>query len=138
LSEYVSATQIRNLSVLTSGDCEVSPASLLLRMPAVMEQMRREYDLIVVDAPPLMHLADARLLGRLSDGMILVFRSKVTASEVVRSIRKRLSEDGTKILGTILNDWDASSHQQKYGYYYMAAASAGGSPSGGGDGSGRS
>jgi len=130
LAHFVRPTQIRNLTVLPSGSCEVSPASLLLRMPAVLEQMRREYDLVVVDAPPLMHLADARLLGRLADGMVLVFRSKVTASEVVRSIRQRLAEDGTKVLGTILNDWDASHHQQKYGYYYTAAAAAGGNRGG--------
>lgn len=125
LSPYVQRTKVRNLWVLPAGDCDIAPASLLLRMPAVLEELKRQYEVVVIDAPPLMHIADARLLGRLADGVVLVFRAGVTSSEHAKATRQRLAEDGTQILGTILNDWDASSHQQRYGSYYTASAAGG-------------
>jgi len=127
LSPYVQRTKVKNLWVMPSGDCDIAHASLLLRMPAVLEELKRQYEVVVIDAPPLMHIADARLLGRLADGVVLVFRAGVTSSEHAKATRQRLSEDGTQILGTILNDWDASAHQQRYGAYYAASAAGGAS-----------
>ena len=109
-----------------SGECEVSPASLLLRMPAVLEELRRQFEIVLIDAPPLMHLADARLLGRLSDGVVLVFRAGLTSSEVAKATQQRLIEDGSRVLGTILNDWDGRDQERRYGKYYTAGAGDGG------------
>ena len=71
--------------------------------------------MVMVDAPPMIHLADARLLGRFADGVILVVRAGQTTTESALLARQRFAEDGTRVLGTVLNGWDpkASGH---YGY----------------------
>ena len=68
--------------------------------------------MIMIDAPPMIHLADARVLGRIADGVILVVRAGQTTTESALFARQRFAEDGTRILGTVLNSWDpkASPH----------------------------
>jgi Mrp family chromosome partitioning ATPase len=55
------------------------------------------------------------LLGRLADGVILVVRSAQTAREAAAAAGQRLTEDGTRVLGTVLNEWDPRKAYQ-YGY----------------------
>jgi succinoglycan biosynthesis transport protein ExoP len=90
-------------------------------MPRLLERLRKEFDMIMIDAPPLIHLADARVLGRNADGVILVIRAGQTTTESALFASQRFAEDGTRVLGTILNNWDAKSSQsyryQEYGDY---------------------
>ena len=74
-----------------------------------------EFDMVMVDAPPMIHLADARVLGRLADGVILVVRAGQTTTESARFVSQRFAEDGTRVLGTVLNNWDPRT-DQRYGY----------------------
>jgi Mrp family chromosome partitioning ATPase len=60
-------------------------------------------------------LPDARVLGHLADGVILVLRAGKTTLETARAARQRLGDDGTAVLGTILNGWDPK--EAKYGSY---------------------
>ena len=73
---------------------------------------------LMIDAPPMIHLADARVLGRLADGVILVIRAGQTTTETARFVSQRFAEDGTRVLGTVLNSWDPrSSGHEGYGSY---------------------
>ncbi len=76
-----------------------------------------EFDMVFIDAPPMIHLADARVLGRLADGVILVVRAGRTTRESALFATQRFADDGTRILGTILNSWDPSK-SPGYGYAY--------------------
>jgi succinoglycan biosynthesis transport protein ExoP len=71
--------------------------------------------MIMIDAPPMIHLADARVLGRLADGVILVVRAGQTTTESALSARQRFAEDGTRVLGTVLNSWEPRTSRD-YGY----------------------
>jgi hypothetical protein len=73
------------------------------------------YESVVIDSPPILQFADARVLGRSADGLIVVARVGATTREAARAVRNRLLEDGVPILGTILNDWDPRSSPD--GYY---------------------
>ena len=65
----------------------------------------------------MLHMPDARIIGRFADGVILVVRSAQTIRESALAVKQRLSEDGTRILGTILNQWDPrETNQYTYGY----------------------
>jgi Mrp family chromosome partitioning ATPase len=65
----------------------------------------------------MLHMPDARILGRFADGVILVVRSAETMRDSALSVKQRLTEDGTRILGTILNQWDPrKTNQYAYGY----------------------
>jgi len=74
-----------------------------------------EFDMIMIDAPPMIHLADARVLGRLADGVILVIRAGQTTTESALFASQRFAEDGTRVMGTVLNSWDPTSNRH-YGY----------------------
>jgi capsular exopolysaccharide synthesis family protein len=100
-------TEIPGLSLLPSGAKPADAGSLLCsrRMPRIMEYLRGSFDIVVIDTPPLA-LSDARVFGRLSDGVVLVVRSGSTPAGDASSALLRLAEDGTRILGTVVNRWD--------------------------------
>jgi polysaccharide biosynthesis transport protein len=106
------------LAVLTSGPGTNNIANLLYstRMMELLQRLRREFDTILIDTPPMLDLADARILGRLADAVILVFRAGKTSRDAALAAKRRLTEDGIPVLGTILNAWDFK-HMTGYGAY---------------------
>ena len=62
--------------------------------------------MVIIDTPPMLQMPDARVLGKLADGVILVVRSARTTKETAAAAGQRLAEDGTRVLGTVLNEWD--------------------------------
>ena len=113
-------TNIPNLRLLVSGPGAVSIPSILHsnRAAQLLERLKRESDVVLIDCPPMLHLADARVLGRLADGVILVIRAGKTSQEAAISAVQRFSEDGTHVLGTILNDWNPKTASYTRGYEY--------------------
>ena len=113
INEYPSETlfrktEIPNLNLMTSGTVSSSVPTLLgqARPSQRFERARCEFELVLVDTPPIYQIADARVIGTLSDGVILVVRAGKTTQESVLAAIQQLHQDGATILGTILNDWD--------------------------------
>lgn len=120
MSQLVHESEVGGLSLLPGGSCGVTPTNLFYspRMPRLLARLRKEFDMVMIDAPPMIHLADARVLGRLADGVILVVRAGQTTTESARFAIQRFAEDGTRVLGTVLNSWDArTSGHYGYGNY---------------------
>ena len=114
-------TGFRNLNLLPSGLATTNTAVLLHspRAFAFLNRMRKEFHTVIVDVPPMLNIPDARVLGRLADGVILVVHSAETMRSAAVAAKQRLSEDGTRVLGTILNQWDPrQTNQHTYGYGY--------------------
>jgi capsular exopolysaccharide synthesis family protein len=114
----VRETKVSGLSLLPGGSCSnVVPSTDFYspRMLRLLERLRKEFDMVMVDAPPMIHLADARVLGRLADGVILVIRAGQTTSESALFASQRFAVDGTRVLGTVLNSWDPKT-SRRYGY----------------------
>jgi Mrp family chromosome partitioning ATPase len=86
-------------------------------MGEYLGRMREQFHTIIIDTPPMLNIPDARVVGRFSDGVILVVRSAQTVRDSALAIKQRLTEDGTRILGTILNQWDPKK-TNSYGYGY--------------------
>lgn len=101
------ATEVPGLYVLTAGTNSAEAANLLYspRAAEVFQRLRREFRAIIIDTPPLA-IADARGLARLADGVALVVRADRASPEMTMAALRRLAEDGTWVLGTILNSWD--------------------------------
>ena len=78
-------------------------------MAELLRRVRPEFETILIDTPPMLQLPDARAIGRAADRVILVVRCGKTSRDAVVAASLRISEDGAKILGTILNDWDPNS-----------------------------
>ena len=112
LKHLIQSTKIPGLSLVTSGPTTNSPSSLLYspRLVEFLDRVGREFDVVLIDAPPMLQFADARVLGRYSDGVILVLRAGQTKWEAAMLACQRFNEDGTRVLGTILNNWDLKNH----------------------------
>jgi succinoglycan biosynthesis transport protein ExoP len=122
-TDAVCETNIPGLYVLTAGATTEQSSRALhsVRMSALLERLRGEFDMVIVDTPPVIPVPDARVLGRLADGIILVIRAGETTIESALTARQRFAEDGTPVLGTILNGWNPETGR-RYGYggYYGA------------------
>jgi capsular exopolysaccharide synthesis family protein len=92
-----------NLHVLTSGPQSAGSAGLLhsARTSEFMEKARSMFDIIIIDAPPVLAYADARTLAKLSDGVAFVIRPDETSPDDILAALQRFAEDGTPVLGSI-------------------------------------
>jgi len=130
-SELFQPTPVEGLFVLTSGSGAVNVASLRYqeRLAELLLRFRLEFHAVLIDSPPALELSDARILGGLSDGVILVFRAGKTSREVAAATLRRFQEDGIPVLGSVLNDWNPKDAPYGYAGAYSAYryASGGGS-----------
>lgn len=113
-------TAFKNLSLLPSGQ-STADISVLLHSPrafAFLNRMREEFHTVIIDGPPML-VPEARVLGSLADSVILVVRSAETTRYAVAAAKQRLMDDGTHVLGTVLNQWDPlDTKQYKHGRKY--------------------
>lgn len=123
VNQLVRQTKIPGLCLVPSGPTTDGLTSLLYspRLTEFLERVAKEFDLVLIDAPPMLHFADARVLGRHADGVILVLRSGQTKRDAAMLARQRFDEDGTCVLGTILNSWDLKNPRSPYAYAYNDA-----------------
>jgi capsular exopolysaccharide synthesis family protein len=116
--KLIHQTNISNLYLLPSGPPSMAAANLLCNpgFPEFLDHVRSEFDAVIIDSPPMLQMPDARILGRLADGVILVVRAGKTTREAAFAVKKRFTEDGTKLVGTILNQWSLK-NAAAAGYY---------------------
>lgn len=116
LEGLVRPTGIPGVSILPAGAAAMQFSSLLHgdRMRALLRRFRKEFQMVVIDTPPTLVLPDARIIGRHSDGMVLVVRHAHTLRGNALASVMRLRQDLIPIIGTVLNDWE---HRRHYGYY---------------------
>jgi succinoglycan biosynthesis transport protein ExoP len=117
-------TAIPNLHVLTSGPSVQADADLLfsLSMAALIARYREEYDMVLIDTPPMLLMPDARVLGRLADGVVLIARAGRTGRDAIQAAFRRFVDDHTPVLGVVLNDWNAKTSPYAYSAAYKDAA----------------
>jgi len=115
--------------VLASGPTPPSPSDLLgsMRMSRLLEHLRGKYDLLLIDAPPVLPFADALATAPACDGAILVVRHAKTRIAQVRQASDAMSAVGTSLLGSVLSMTPARQHPE-YGYGYRHYRSASGEP----------
>lgn len=108
------------LDFLASGPVPPNPAELLQSnaMRDLMKVVKDEYDVVIIDAPPLLPVTDAALLAREADGAILVVRHGKTTRDQVKGSMERLAQVGAALLGVVMNMTPAKSRGYGYGYGY--------------------
>jgi protein-tyrosine kinase len=94
-----------NLWVLPSGSSEADAAALLASdaLPARMAELRSQFNHVLIDAAPVNRATDAVLLGRVSDGLLLVLESNATRREKARNAIESLKSSNVRLLGAVLN-----------------------------------
>jgi polysaccharide biosynthesis transport protein len=117
LSSLIQETDVPNLFAVTAGRIPPNPAELLgsSRMKQALLLLSEYFNHIVIDSPPVLSVTDARILGTMADGMILVIRGGHTPKEAVRRTKRLLQEVHAHVIGTLLNNVDV--HSADYYYY---------------------
>lgn len=116
--QAIQPTSIRNLDLITAGTEAPNPAELLTspRLAEIIESARQSYDTVVIDAPPLLAVADPVILSGVADGILLVVRaSGVRRHDAERTVE--LCETiGTPVLGAVIHGTNFHPTGYRYGY----------------------
>jgi capsular exopolysaccharide synthesis family protein len=122
---------VSNLRVLGSGPTPRNPAELLSspRCATLIEHLRLVADLIVIDTPPVLAVADASILAALADGAIFVVDGERTRRSAIMQTRAQLETAGVHVIGVVYNNNDPS-HGGGYSYYHDGYQPYYGSPTG--------
>jgi polysaccharide biosynthesis transport protein len=120
LQGHVLKTQFENLSLLPCGPLPPNPAELLAspRLKAVIAEAMANYDMVIVDGPPVLGLADAPLLAGVCRATLLVVESGKTRTRAAVDAVNRLKASGGNIVGAVLTKFKHQSHGYGYGYGY--------------------
>ncbi|MGB4779389.1 polysaccharide biosynthesis tyrosine autokinase [Microbacterium sp.] len=126
LSDVVQQWGLAKLFLLPAGPIPPNPAELLgsAAMARTLAELRAAFDVVVIDAPPLLAVTDAALVARQATGAILVVASGSTRKPQVIDALKTLETIGAPVLGTVLTKIPTSG-VDGYGYGYYARPSAG-------------
>ena len=87
-------------------------------MKAFILKLRNEYDIIIVDSPPIMAVSDAEILSRLSDGNLLVVSADSTEVDWLEESVELLNHEKSSFLGVLLNKFNYKSGYHSYYKYY--------------------
>jgi capsular exopolysaccharide synthesis family protein len=114
---------IENLDVITGGPKPPNPPELLgsQRMKRFLEELKESYDIILMDAPPVLPVTDAAVLSTHADGVVLVAIHGYTTFDELGETKARLEKVNARILGVVLNRVPISSRESYYYYYYDEA-----------------
>jgi polysaccharide biosynthesis transport protein len=118
LPSLIQQTNIPNLYAITAGQVPPNPAELLgsPRMKQCLMLLNESYQHIVIDSPPVLSVTDARILGTIADGVILVVKGGHTPKEAVKRTKQLLQEVHAHLIGALLNNINVRSAD----YYYYA------------------
>lgn len=106
------------VDVITCGDIPPNPSELLgsARMERLMDQLREEYDYIVLDLPPVTVVSDSLSVSKMLDGVVMVVRSGVSDRQMLAEAVRQLSMVDVRVLGFVYRETDSG--KKKYGYKY--------------------
>lgn len=107
-----------NLDILTSGVTPPNPVALLnsQTMASLIKNASRNYDYVIIDAPPISMAADALILGKISDGILIVSRPGVVNSNYAVKAKGLLEQSGQNILGLVVNGVILKNESDSYFY----------------------
>lgn len=123
MENIICTTNIENMDMVFAGHVTMNPTELLgnVYFEKMMAYARENYDMVLVDCPPLGSVIDAAIIAPKCDGAIIVIEAKKCSYHFVRDIKKQLEVTGIRIIGTVLNkvQIEKGSYYNRYykGYY---------------------
>ena len=120
LSEIIKTVNIPNLYIMTSGPTPPNPAELLgsKKMKNIVAELRESFDLILIDAPPVLAVTDAQILSTISDGVIFVAAYGIADKTALVNAKELMCKVGAKIIGVVLNKVPSESDSYYSKHYY--------------------
>ncbi len=122
------APGLENLSIITCGTVAPQPSEWLSlpQTGAFLEEAAQEYDIVLVDVPPVLPVPDAMIVGRIVDAAVLIYQVGQTSRESMRRALQNLRNNGVNLLGFVLNslraEYATQSDFSAYAYYYYGGS----------------
>lgn len=122
LDDVLQFTDVPGLSLLTSGPIPPNPSELLgsARMDDFLAVAKERFNLVILDAPPVLAVTDACVLASKVDGIVLVIASGTVRPEIAVKAKDLLMKAKGHILGVVLNRIEIEKEHAHYYYYYSA------------------
>ncbi len=110
---------VENLVIIPCGELTNNPSGLLgsQKFRTLIAELRNRFDYVIVDSPPIMAVADAGILGRDTDGLLMVIQSGKTPKSVIAHANILFKQAGIKMLGYVLTNVEFQSADYRYYYY---------------------
>ena len=125
LSDYLLRDEEGLVDFMPTGTAKYANATDIFsshRMQSIVDRLKAEYDLVIVDTPPVMAVADARIIGRVVDKTLFVVRWNKTPRKVARAAIEQLRRADVDIAGIVLQQVDLNRYGRvgygDSGYYY--------------------
>ena len=120
LAEVIQHTVHENLDIISSGPIPPNPSELIGGeiLPEAIRVLRKHYDVVLLDTPPIGLVTDARLVMRMADITAYILRAGFSRKPFFRNIEELYAAQGHKGMGVILNDFDPARHGYGYSYGY--------------------
>ncbi len=112
--------KLDKLEILPAGTKPVSPTELLNSetFETLITKSRDEYDIILIDTPPALSFADASIIAKVADGVLLVVAASETKKAIVVEVKKNLDKVGATIIGVVLTKVKFNKKANYYRYDY--------------------
>lgn len=122
LDNIVCQTNLPNVYMVFAGASVPNPSELLgsAKFPAMVGSLKKVFDYIIIDCPPLGAVIDAAVIAQHADGAVIVIENNRISYKTAQKVKSQLEKSGCKILGAVLNkvNTDSKSYYGKYGSYY--------------------
>jgi tyrosine-protein kinase Etk/Wzc len=129
MATAIHKTPVDNFDFVSRGLIPPNPSELLMHanFSALLEQVSKQYDLVILDTPPLLAVTDAAIVGRLSGTNLIVTRYGLNPAKEIELTVRRFTQNGVAIKGAIFNGVEKKASNKygysDYGYYHYAYAS---------------
>lgn len=125
LDQIIYNTEIKGLSLITSGTIPPNPAEMLdsVQMEKFLAEVRNRFDYVILDSPPIVAVTDAEILAKKVDGSIIVVSADITENDVFERAIQLLKHDNSVLIGSVLNNFNNKpgyGSYYKYHYYYAS------------------
>ena len=124
LANYIRVTKVPNLYLLPSGNVPPNPSELLVtqKMVDLLNELKTEFDLIVIDGTPSKLVTDAVILSRLVDSTIIVTGHNMTKKDDLAKVVRDIKNVGGNIAGVVYNQKPSSGKKANETYYYASTS----------------
>lgn len=124
LVNYLRETEVPNLYVMPAGNIPPNPSELLItpQMVNLLEELKQECDLIIIDGTPSKLVTDAVILSRIVDSTIVITAHNQTKKDDLQKVIRDIKNVGGNIAGVVYNKMPVSSKKYNETYYYASAS----------------
>jgi len=122
LEQAIQDINVENLWCLTAGPLPPNPSEMLAsnKMTALIENLKKEFDIILFDTPPVIAVTDAQIVASKCDGVVLVIDYGNVKKEIALKAKQLLELAHANLLGVVINNKKHTKHKEYYYYYYYS------------------